>query len=131
MKKMKGCEKMSQYEAFIDAYLKGDSLFRFVYVPKRKELFLEDELEEADNGKFLYVPFKDSRELYLKMADFCYAQPPEIEATLYGALSSPSPIGKFHKVVGEIGLADVWEQEKRAFAQTKIQEWMEQHHIEL
>lgn len=122
---------MSKFDAFIDAYLKGDSLFRFVYVPHRKELFLEDDLEEVDNGKFLYVPFKDSRELYLKMGDFCDSQPPELEATLYNALSSPSPIDKFHKVVAEIGLADAWEQEKRAFVRVKIQEWLEQNHIEL
>ena len=122
---------MDQYAAFVDAYLKGDSLFRFVYVPHRKELFLEEELEEQDDGKFLYVPFKDSRELYLLMGDFSNAQPSEIEEQLFNALSSPSPIEKFEKVVGEIGLGEAWEQQKYAFAKRNIMEWMQGNQLDL
>lgn len=115
---------MQQLEALIDAFLQGDSLFRFVYKPDTGELFLEDELDEEDDGKFAYVPFKDSRELYLEMADFVMEQEGEIEAILYSALSSPSPIDKFHKKVVEVGLAEEWEQRKRAFAQKHIKDWL-------
>ena len=122
---------MKQYDAFIDAYLKGDSLFRFVYVPERKELFLEDELEEQDNGKFLYVPFKDSRELYLRMATFSDRQSKDIEEKLYRALSAPSPIDQFQKAVKELDLTDTWEREKRAYALENIITWFETHHLTL
>lgn len=115
---------MKQMDALIDAFLQGDTLFRFVYIPDTGELFLEDELDESDNGKFAYVPFKDSRELYLEMADFVMEQKGEIEEVLYSALSSPSPIDKFHKKVGEVGLAAVWESRKRAFAQRYIEDWL-------
>ena len=115
---------MKQLDALIDAFLQGDSLFRFVYMPTTGELFLEDELDEADNGKFVYVPFKDSRELYLEMADFVMEQQGETEAILYSALSSPSPIDKFHKVVGELDLADEWAERKRAFAKRHIEDWL-------
>lgn len=114
---------MKQLDALIDAFLQGDTLFRFVYIPETGELFLEDELDEADNGKFAYVPFKDSRELYLEMADFVMEQEGETEEILYSALSSPSPIDKFHKRVAEVGLADEWEARKRAFAKRHIEDW--------
>ena len=115
---------MKQMEALIDAFLQGDTLFRFVYMPETGELFLEDELDESDNGKFAYVPFKDSRELYLEMADFVMEQSGETEEILYSALSSPSPINQFHKKVAEVGLAEVWESRKRAFAKRHIEEWL-------
>jgi len=115
---------MQQMDALIDAFLQGDTLFRFVYLPATGELFLEDELDEADNGKFANVPFKDSRELYLEMADFVMEQDAETEAFLYKALSSPSPIDKFHKMVGEVGLAEAWEKRKREFAKRHIEDWL-------
>lgn len=111
-------------DALIDAYLQGDTLFRFVYKPATKELFLAEELDEDDNGKFLYVPFKDSRELYLEMADFMMEQDGEVEAILYSALSSPSPIDKFHKTVEEVGLASQWEKRKRQFAKRHLEDWL-------
>lgn len=111
-------------DALIDAFLQGDTLFRFVYIPDTGELFLEDELEEEHNGRFAYVPFKDSRELYLEMADFVLEQEGEIEEILYSALSSPSPIDQFHKRVTEVGLAEEWDARKRVFAKRHIEEWL-------
>jgi hypothetical protein len=122
---------MGKYDAFIDAYLKGDSLFRFVYVPSRNELFLEEELEEADNGQFLYVPFKDSQELFTLMANFYHEQDGELEQKLYEALSSPSPIKKFEKTMQELGLQQVWEEKKREYAKKHIVQWLMHYHIEL
>lgn len=117
---------MTKLDALIDAYLAGDSLFRFVYKPATEELFLEDELDESDDGQFVYVPFKDARELYLEMADFTRMQAHDTEPILYAALCSPSPIDKFHEKVEELGLHDTWEERKRAYAARKLKEWLVQ-----
>lgn len=114
---------MDRLQAFVDAYLSGDSLFRFVYKPVTDELFLEEELEEADNGKFYYVPFKDARELYIEMSFFTDEQQVEMKEILLDALSSPSPISKFEHVVVELDLADNWHARKVAFAKRHVAKW--------
>lgn len=120
---------MDRFQAFVDAYLAGDSLFRFVYMPATDELFLEEELGEADNGKFLYVPFKDSRELYIEMTYFADEQQGEQKEILYNALSSPSPISKFEKVIAEIGFAEAWEKRKIQYAKKHLLKWFEAHKL--
>lgn len=122
---------MGKYDPFIDAFLKGDTLFRFVYIPSRNELFLEEDLEEEDNGKFLYVPFKDSQEIFTLMADYYQQQQGEVEEKLFAALSSPSPIKKFEKTVVELGLQKDWEQIKHSYALKNIVAWLAKYHIEL
>lgn len=117
---------MTKLDALIDAYLAGDTLFRFVYKPATEELFLEDELDESDNGQFVYVPFKDARELYLEMADFTNRQAHDIEPILYAALCSPSPIDKFEEKVHEIGLDDSWQVCKRDYAARHVKNWLSQ-----
>lgn len=117
---------MTKLDPLIDAYLAGDTLFRFVYKPATEELFLEDELDERDNGQFVYVPFKDARELYLEMADFTRMQAHDTEPILYAALCSPSPIDKFQHKVEELGLADSWNERKRAYGAKQIQQWLKQ-----
>lgn len=114
-------------ESLIDAFLAGDTLFRFVYKPATQELFLEEELEEADNGQFVYVPYKDARDLYMEMTYFADRQGESIEAALYKALSSPSPISKFEKLVEELALASAWQQAKRAFARKYIEVWLREN----
>lgn len=113
---------MDKLQPFIDAYLTGDSLFRFVYKPVTDELFLEEELDEADNGKFYYVPFKDSRELYSEMAYFADEQG-AWQDVLLDALSSPSPISKFEQVIADTPLLEVWQARKMAYAKKHIREW--------
>ena len=122
---------MGKYDAFIDAFLQGDTLFQFVYVPDRHELFLEEELEEKDNGRFLYVPFKDARDLYLLMGEFSRGKSTAIEEQLFNALSSPSPIEKFEKVVVELSLASEWTKVKRAFAEEQIKQWMLHYKLDI
>lgn len=117
---------MNALQLLIDAYLAGDTLFRFVYKPQTEELFLEDELDEQDNGQFLYVPYKDARELYLEMADFVREQQPHIEAILYQALCSPSPIEKFEKQIQKLELGAIWQARKEAFAQRHIEQWLDE-----
>lgn len=119
---------MDKLQPFIDAYLTGDSLFRFVYKPVTDELFLEEELDEADNGKFYYVPFKDARELYSEMAYFADEQG-EWKDTLLDALSSPSPISKFEQVIVDTPLKGAWQARKMAYAKLRIQEWFADHGI--
>lgn len=114
---------MDRLQPFIDAYLTGDSLFRFVYKPVTDELFLEEELDETDNGKFYYVPFKDSRELYSEMSYFVDEQQGELQQVLLDALSSPSPISKFEKVIADTELADVWQERKKNYAKKHIISW--------
>lgn len=123
---------MDRMQLFVDAYLKGDSLFRFVYKPSTDELFLEDELEEEDDGKFLYVPFKNSQQLFMEMSYFADEQQGDTREALYDALSSPSPIGKFEKVVTMLQLADVWDERKIAFAKKHLYQWFVEQglHIE-
>lgn len=114
---------MDRLQPFIDAYLTGDSLFRFVYKPVTDELFLEEELDETDNGRFYYVPFKDSRELYSEMSYFADEQTGKLQHILLDALSSPSPISKFEQVVAQTELADAWLARKMAYARRHIQQW--------
>lgn len=115
---------MDQLQRFIDAYLSGDSLFRFVYKPATDELFLEDELEEKDNGKFLYVPFKNSQELYMEMSYFADEQPLYIREKLQKILMCPSPIGKFEKLIAELGIEEAWIRRKGEYAKKHIYHWM-------
>ncbi|MER2105701.1 MAG: hypothetical protein ABS949_02080 [Solibacillus sp.] len=119
---------MEPLQPFIDAYLAGDSLFRFVYKPVTDELFLEEELDEADNGKFYYVPFKDSRELYSEMSYFVDEQD-EWQNVLLDALSSPSPISKFEQVVAKTALADAWRARKMSYAKKHLLNWFADHGI--
>lgn len=114
---------MDRLQAFVDAYLTGDSLFRFVYKPTTKELFLEDELQDSDNGKFLYVPFKNSQELYAEMSYFVDEQTGEVYEKLQDALLSPSPIKKFEQIVREMDMEQKWERRKIAFAKKHLYSW--------
>ena len=115
---------MDYLQRFIDAYLTGDSLFRFVYNPETDELFLEDELQESDNGKFLYVPFKNAQQLYAEMSYFADEQSGEVGATLQQALLAPSPIKKFEQTVQETPVATLWQARKEAYAKQHILEWL-------
>ena len=123
---------MESLQRFVDAYLSGDSLFRFVYKPETDELFLEDELEETDNGKFLYVPFKNAQELFMEMSYFADEQNEAIRNKLYDALTSPSPIGKFEKLLPELELDDAWAERKTQFAKKHLYHWFVEQglHIE-
>lgn len=114
---------MDHLQAFIDAYLTGNSLFRFVYKPATNEIFLEDELEEDDNGQFFYIPFKNSQELYVEMSYFADEQTGDVYETLQDALLSPSPIKKFEQVVHEIGLSELWQQQKISYAKKHLYAW--------
>lgn len=121
---------MERLQPFIDAYLAGDSLFRFVYKPATDELFLEDELDEVDNGQFYYVPFKDSRELYSEMSYFVDEQTGELQNALLDALSSPSPISKFEHAVAETKLATDWQARKTSYAKGHILRWFQENGIQ-
>lgn len=123
---------MDKLQPFIDAYLKGDELFRFVYKPDTDELFLEDDLEEQDNGKFLYIPVKNSREYYMEMAYFTDEQPEIIREVLLDALSSPSPIEKFERIITPSDYAEAWQERKSAYAKKHIYQWFVEQglHIE-
>ena len=116
-------EHMDKLQLLVDAYLSGDSLFRFVYKPATEELFLEDELEESDNGKFLYVPFKNSQELYAEMSYFADEQSGQTYDMLQDALLSPSPIKKFESIIEEAGVAEAWYKRKTDYAKKHLYRW--------
>jgi len=122
---------MDQVQRFIDAYLLGDSLFRYVYKPSTDELFLEDDLEEKDNGKFLYVPYKNSQELYMEMSYFADEQPTDIREELLKTLMSPSPIGKFEKIIPQLHLEEAWIKRKNAFAKMHLSQWFIEHGLHI